>query len=1124
MRVTRLEVFGFKSFMERLVLPLEGGITGVVGPNGCGKSNVVDALRWVLGETRARSLRGEHLEDVIFNGTDKLRPLGLAEVTITLRAAGANFFDELLTPEAEIEIEDAVVVSAEKPIDVSQEGVSEDKSPDTNSAAKSETHLKVIDGGLLAEKTEEVLDDESLGEKPAEPIVTQPVSKTASQGLLHKFSWLGSVNEVQVTRRLYRSGESEFFINRVACRLSDLKELFRSVGLGARTYTIVAQGEVSRIISAKPDDVRVIFEEAAGISGFKDRITAANKRLEETVTGIARIDDVLREVTRQVATLKRQAQRAVNRKELKAELERLDLLLAEHNFFDVSERSKEQGAKIAGAEAQVQGCEAALQAARAGEETARGGLVGFDVEIDGLRSKMDSIREELRNRQRARDSKSARIREIQASLSHRKDELSRIEERRAVLEGRAGECAKQIERLNNEEKELGQKIQGLTFGGDEDLKKSARTLDELRTQLRAKENEVREVREKLISAQSSLKAAQDQLIAASPINQLKRTLGTEASDMLARVAPDATLFVNGLVVPPEFAKAVQALLAERAHFLVATEPEKIARHFVATAQSRDPENRKGLGLGVLRRRQIDIPQQQDKAGMVAALGAIKVAGGFEHAACAIFDGVYFVPQLEEALAYFEANQDDSNTTLVTKDGEIVTNYSFFTLRHEGGLVQLRNRIEELSTKVDEYKALEEQRASDRSALQASLHQEEQRHSTLLRESQQRQAEARALSNSHGAVRGRLSAEQRAAEQIKSDLNRLLSQTKEGESRLSEWTSELAKVNEELSAMTGDQEKELEASLGVLQSEANKIDAVRKERRATLSAAAEVCSQASRALDNAKGALASLKLAVERIAIEKENLNEKILRELGSEVFANLQARMGSGNVQRMEHPQYVESNQAAQKIRDRIIREGEVDPTSVERYEEEQRRLEDLTGQRADLERAASTLKQSVQKLVVTSEKRFLEVFEAINRNFGNLVPRLYGGGNGSLELLNPASPLTSGVDIVVRPPGKKLKSIELMSGGEKALAAIGLIFSMFLERPSPLCVLDEVDAPLDEANLIRYLALVKEMSKRTQFIMITHNKRSMMESDTLVGVTMQEPGASKIISVSLQEAFKQVA
>lgn len=1123
MRVTRLEVFGFKSFMERLVLPLEGGITGVVGPNGCGKSNVVDSLRWVLGETRARNLRGEHLEDVIFNGTDKLRPLGLAEVTITLRAAGDNFFDELVSPEADIEVPEDVVVE-EKTAQIEEAAKSEGE------PEKSEARLTVIDGGLSKEP-EATQDAQAT---PAEvaadvvdtgaPIVTQPISKTASQGLLHKFSWLGSINEVQVTRRLYRSGESEFFINRVACRLSDLRELFRSVGLGARTYTIVAQGEVSRIISAKPDDVRVIFEEAAGISGFKDRISAANKRLEETVTSISRIDDVIREVTRQVSTLKRQAQRAVNRKELKAELERLDKLLAEHNLLDVEHRSKEQGGKIAGAEERVQLAEGALQAARAGEEAARAGLVGVDVQMDGMRSKMDSIREELRNRQRARDSKNARLREVQASINHRREELSRLDERRQVLDNRALECSKQIERLNNEEKELAQKIQGLTFGGEEELKISARTLDELRHKLRAKENEVRDVREKLISAQSTLKAAQDQLIAASPINQLKRTLGTEASDMLAKVAPDATLFVNGLNVPAKHVKSVQALLAERAHFLVANEPEKIARHFVSTAQAKDPENRKGLGLGVLRKRSAEISVPAEKPGLVAALAVIGVNSGFEHAAAAIFAGVYFAETLESALSYFEANKDDGDSTLVTADGEIVTNYSFYTLRHEGGLVQLRNKIEEFSAKVDGFKKVEEERAAERSALQSSLHQEEQRHSTLLRESQQRQAEARALSNSHGAVRGRLSAEQRAAEQIKSDIARLLSQAKDGEVRLNEWTAELAKINEELKSMTGEEEKTLESELGVLQAEANKVDSVRKEGRMKLSAAAEASSAAMRELDNAKGTLSALRLGIERVAIERENLNEKILRELGSEFHEQIKVRLEAGQGERLTHEKYVESSQAAQKLRDRIIREGEVDPTSVERYEEEQKRFEDLSKQRADLEKAAATLKQSVQKLVVTSEKRFMEVFAAINRNFGLLVPRLYGGGKGSLELVNPADPLNSGVDIVVRPPGKKLKSIELMSGGEKALAAIGLIFSMFLERPSPLCVLDEVDAPLDEANLIRYLALVKEMSKRTQFIMITHNKRSMMESDNLVGVTMQEPGASKIISVSLQEAYKQVA
>jgi chromosome segregation protein len=211
-------------------------------------------------------------------------------------------------------------------------------------------------------------------------------------------------------------------------------------------------------------------------------------------------------------------------------------------------------------------------------------------------------------------------------------------------------------------------------------------------------------------------------------------------------------------------------------------------------------------------------------------------------------------------------------------------------------------------------------------------------------------------------------------------------------------------------------------------------------------------------------------------------------------------------------------------LKQRIIREGEVDPTSVERYEEENKRLEDLSRQKEDLNNAAGILKKTISRLTETSEQRFMQTFEAVRHNFSRLAPRLFGGGKAELTLTDPSKPLDSGVEILARPPGKKPKSIDLLSGGEKALCATALIFAMFLERPSPLCVLDEVDAPLDEANLVRFLTLIKEMSLKTQFLMITHNKESMSMADNLVGVTMQEPGASKVITVSLQEAVSQVA
>jgi chromosome segregation protein len=238
----------------------------------------------------------------------------------------------------------------------------------------------------------------------------------------------------------------------------------------------------------------------------------------------------------------------------------------------------------------------------------------------------------------------------------------------------------------------------------------------------------------------------------------------------------------------------------------------------------------------------------------------------------------------------------------------------------------------------------------------------------------------------------------------------------------------------------------------------------------------------------------------------------------------LEASLAESTTHLLESTVRETMQQELTQLKNRIVREGEVDPASIEQCEQESARLDNLTKQRTDLDQAAQTLRRTITKLTEVSQARFVSTFNAVNRNFSELVPKLFGGGSARLELLDPSKPLESGIDIIARPPGKKLKSVELMSGGEKALSAICLVFAMFLERPSPLCVLDEVDAPLDEANVVRFLSMIKEMSTRIQFLMITHNKQSMTICDKLVGVTMSEPGASTVISVSLQEAYSQVA
>ncbi|NLF24450.1 MAG: AAA family ATPase, partial [Deltaproteobacteria bacterium] len=562
MQISRLEIFGFKSFLERLVLPLEPGITGVVGPNGCGKSNIVDALRWVLGETKARSLRGSSLEDVIFNGTDKLRPLGLAEVTLTLRSSDQNFFADLVSPTLEVEsivreaAEDGMIGDE---IDADQEGdvEFEDQITTTSEETGARPQLTVVTGNLGATSQENSKAGlESGGLSSEERLANQAT-------LLQRYSWLKSVSEVQVTRRLYRSGESEFFINRVACRLKDIKELFRAVGLGARTYTIVAQGEISRIISAKPEERRMILEEAAGILGFRDRISAAKRRLAETDVNLARLNDVTKEVSRQVNSLKRQAARARNRQELKNEIARLEHVLFEDRFSNISARLGEFDREHCSVQQVEGGLETRLHSEQSQEQALRSDLMSLDLKGDSLRMRVDSIKEELGNCARQRSMRAQRIGELQALASAAKNEISRLEERRATLEARIVGGSEQVVNLSSQAQSLELQLKDLDGNSRQRLLELADRLTVLKGKWRAQDSEGRRVRDELVSDRRALALIKEELLAVSPLKRFAEEFsagGQSATE--GDLLKNASLFMDGLVIPSELVKAVQAVIAE----------------------------------------------------------------------------------------------------------------------------------------------------------------------------------------------------------------------------------------------------------------------------------------------------------------------------------------------------------------------------------------------------------------------------------------------------------------------------------------------------------------------------------------------------------------------------------
>ncbi len=1092
--------------MERLVLPLESGITGIVGPNGCGKSNVVDALRWVLGETRASQLRGGTLEDVIFNGTDTLRPLGLAEVTITLRARAGDILSDLISPTSEAE-QVAAGAILEEPFDVLPQGA--------------RPQLRVIDGGVSSEDPTTTSQDPKLEEDGVIPEggLIDPAPKVHSASLLSRFSWLGSVSEVQVTRRLYRSGESEFFINKVACRLKDLKDLFRAVGLGARAYTIVAQGEVGRIVSAKPEERRLILEEAAGVLGFRDKIAEATRRLADTSQNILRIDDVILELSRQVASLKRQAARAQARQEIRAEIRSLDGML----FLDMASNFGTRFVSLAeakrlGALAEQEVGESFADAAQA-EVALREELDRIEGQADTIRGELEAARQTRLRRDRMIADAKARLRELQSQIVSADSERIRLEERRTVLVERKARGEQELEALGEQDLSLDEQIVEYDSAFEDQVTQVAGQLNSQRSSLHVVEETLRGVRDEFIANERALQMVREQVSDASPSHQLEEALGGQST---ASILGDLKLLIDEIHVPEKYSRAAQAIFGERSRYLLGANPIELGGLYLEHRNSLNDLQSLTGGIGIYQAGDfscgVDSVRSHHTLGITPLIDLLSVSEGALGAAKYIFKNVYFVENFNEAMDFFAKNPNvGSEFTLVTAEGDVVSEVGFTSFKNEGGLINLRIRERTLNDSVRRLAAEQDTLIEQRAALIEAISRSEARHTEILRESQERQQMLRELGRQQGSVRGRLEAERRLIDQADQDILKLNYQLEALQETIEACRESTITTAEEIDGLEMASESEDDDAVEELVARLASIESTRKELRDQLTISAETVLRIRSELDRVRQANNRFELELERLALERKNFEDRVCADYGEEEYARIMA---------LEHFPEPLTNEVREEyasrvnqLRARIAREGDVDPSTIEQYETEKTRLDGLLLQKNDLEEAADTLRASLERLTSTSVQRFMATFSAVRANFSRLVPKLFGGGYADLSLQDPTQPLNTGVEIFVRPPGKKPKSIDLLSGGEKALCATALIFSMFLERPSPLCVLDEVDAPLDEANLQRFLQVVREMCTHTQFLMITHNKASMVVADTLVGVTMPTPGASRMISVSLQEA-----
>jgi chromosome segregation protein len=582
-------------------------------------------------------------------------------------------------------------------------------------------------------------------------------------------------------------------------------------------------------------------------------------------------------------------------------------------------------------------------------------------------------------------------------------------------------------------------------------------------------------------------------------------------------------------VSDRYSKALQAVLAERATFLVVDEVTKVARSFQEMVLKADPSNKRGLGIGLF----AQLPEGQkgevpaaDFEGVHSLLSHVETLPWSAGIVTRLLSNVWVATDLDTALRFIEREvsrgEPDADTVVVTETGDLLSPWSFYSLRHEGGIIQMKSKVDEAIATISDSQVAYDSVVTERDDVVNAISEGERRHAELTRSIHEAQKRLREISNQQGEVRGRIQSEARMRDQLASDIERIDPQREEIREQLETLESSIAEVAAEVDELRQRDNSELESQLLQVTNSLRELEEKRRALRDEFSQLLRTIEMKRRGHEGARERLVRERMSAERIKGERGSLEASVRDRYGEEILQAIVA--ASQEIEMLASEVRSELEQRVSSIRQRLEREGEVDPGVIEQHEAESKRLEDLTTQRDDLVKASETLRVTLLELSEACTKRFVSTFEAIKTNFGYFGPKLFGGGSAELRLVDPTNPLESGVEILVRPPGKKPKSIDLLSGGEKALCAIALVFSMFMVRPSPICVLDEVDAPLDEANVQRFVAFIKEMSARTQFLMITHNKASMAAADTLVGVTMPTPGASKILTVSLQEAEKQVA
>jgi chromosome segregation protein len=1291
MRLERLEINGFKSFSDRSELAFDKGVTAIVGPNGCGKSNVADAITWVMGEQSAKSLRGERMEDVLFSGSDARKPTASAEVR--LRFSGVL---KSLTGPALPGIDDGAPHE-------NGHGTNGHNGNGHNGIGH---HGNGANGNGAHGNGHEPIPFVASGIARQDAVLTRAEAEELIQSV---------AREVEVTRRLYRSGESEYLIDGQVCRLRDVHELLMDTGLGAKAYAIIEQGKIGLILSSRPTDRRQLIEEAAGVTRYKSRRRSAELKLEAARQNLTRIDDIVFEVEKQRGMLKRQAGKAKRYQKLRDELRRCEKVLLARKYRQLAETIASARAQLS--EARVRESAAAAQVAEVESTLSR-----LRIELVEAESKSTSTREAAHaceltiNRQqqqiafdeeqaRAHDARvAAVVAEAEALHARREPARAALEARRvaaadanierdraaamlasgseaydsahreiegleadveaarsevfsainsatalrhalehaAATQDRVGETLSKLDVEANDARLESDRIDAERAAAAEALRRAQQGIEETRIARTARESElasariehewrartVRSGEQELAGLEARLKSLEELEAARAGYGDAARTLLAQANGKVSQKGAVA----DYLEVDHGYERAVEACLADLLQHVIVEQPEHAAAGFGLVREA-------GAGrCGFL----IAAPQEAEASAAWGRTEAAPPEGVVPLSSVVRVSGVYggaiqrAIGDAWIADSYDRAAHSSGLTVLpvVTADGDVFRGPHLVSgglheaargiLETKGEIKELRGRIqaqrETLSGLAAETAALDAaivQATSAIAALAAEHHKQEKavvaqeaqlqhaqdeasrvalKNEQLGRERRQAEEEREAIDRRQGEAResiARLENDQRAADDRLTAAQRSLFEAREAAEDLSQRAAEAraahAALVERATALASEVERleeagaELEARAEALAAErdetrrridelhaaiaagktsldadvraleglkqdvrdadetvaarragADEHEILIKDRRAVLETARAAAAELDLARATAESDLAHLaasavellQATIDEVVVEVEELERQggaapdsrvvCATDDAEDVDEGREDAPAGDDAMAAATERALSAEEAITTLRAKIDRLGPVNMMAIEQFDELESRHGFLTAQRKDLTDSIAQTSEAIKRIDETTRERFAEAFTAINRNFQEIFSTLFGGGRAGLTLLDENDPLESGIEIIAQPPGKRLQSVQLLSGGEKALTAIALMFGLFKFKPSPFCLLDEIDAPLDDANIGRFVEMLRSMLRHTQFILITHNRKTMEIADRLYGVTMEEPGVSKLISVQL--------